>query len=68
MGLVCDMWGKGIEEVREDEGVILKNCVGYVELSLENDGKNGKRCTYLVCDLMKDGWKIRIYCVTLLLY
>ncbi len=55
MGLVCDMWGKGIEEVREDEGVILKNCVGYVELSLENDGKNGKRCTYLVCDLMKDG-------------
>jgi len=24
--------------------------VGYGELSLENDGRNGKRCIYLVCD------------------
>jgi len=41
--------------MREDEGVILKNCVGYVELSLESDGRNGKRCTYMVYDLMTDG-------------
>jgi hypothetical protein len=28
--------------------------VGYGELSLENDGWNGERCTYLECDLMED--------------
>jgi hypothetical protein len=55
VGLVCDMWGKGLEEVREDEGMIFKNCVGYVEFLLENDGRNGKRCMFLICDLMKDG-------------
>ncbi len=55
MGLVCDMWGRGIEEVKEDEGMILDIFVGYVELSLESDGRNGERCTYLVCDLMNDG-------------
>jgi hypothetical protein len=35
--------------VEEDEG-ILKNCVGYGELSLENDGRSGKKCMYLTCD------------------
>jgi hypothetical protein len=47
------MWGKGIEEVREEEGMILESCVGYVELSLESDGRNQERCIHLVCDLMK---------------
>jgi hypothetical protein len=44
------MWGKGIEEVKKNEGVILESCVGYVELSLESDGRNGERCMYMVCD------------------
>jgi hypothetical protein len=44
------MWGRGIEEVGEDERDSLESCVGYGELSLENDGRNGKRCIYLVCD------------------
>jgi hypothetical protein len=43
------MWGRGIKEVEEDEG-ILKNCVGYEKLSLENDGRNGERRLYLACD------------------
>ncbi len=68
MDLVCDMWGKGVEEVWEDEGMIFENCVGYVELFLESDGRNGKRCMYLISDLMKDGWRTWISCVTLLLY
>jgi len=55
VGLVCDMWGRVIEEVKEDEGMILDICVGYVELSLESAGRNGERCTYLICDLMNDG-------------
>ncbi len=63
MGLVCDMWGRGIEEVKEDEGMILDIFVGYVELSLESDGRNGERCTYLVCDLMNDGWRTWILVV-----
>jgi hypothetical protein len=25
--------------------------VAYGELSLENDGRNGERCTYLVCNV-----------------
>jgi hypothetical protein len=25
--------------------------VGYGKLSLENDERNGERCTYLVCDV-----------------
>jgi hypothetical protein len=44
------MWGRGIEEVAKDERDSLESCVGYGELSLENDGRNGKRCIYLVCD------------------
>jgi hypothetical protein len=45
------MWGRGIEEVGEDEGDALEICVGYGKLfSFESDGRNGKRCMYLVCD------------------
>jgi hypothetical protein len=51
------MWGRGIEEVEEDEG-ILESCMGYGELSLESDGRNGEMekdvCTWHVI-LMEDG-------------
>jgi len=35
--------------MKNDEG-ILESCVGYGELSLESDGRNGGKCMYLTCD------------------
>jgi hypothetical protein len=28
----------------------LESCLGYGELSLEHDWRNGERCLYLACD------------------
>ncbi len=50
MGFVCGVWGRGIKEVREDEGISLDICVGYGKLSLEKEGRNEERCMYLVSD------------------
>ncbi len=68
MSLVCGMWGRGIEEVGENEGIHLDICVGYGELSLESDGKNEKKCTYLVCDFNERWLKDSSFFVALLLY
>jgi hypothetical protein len=40
VGLVRGMWGRGIKEMGEDEGISLKICVGYGKLSLEREGRN----------------------------
>jgi hypothetical protein len=43
--------GKGDRESGKGSGDALESCVGYGKLfSFENDGRNGERCTYLVCD------------------
>jgi hypothetical protein len=46
------MWyvGRGIEEVERMRGCIRKLSGIWKLLFLESDGRNGKRCTYLVCD------------------
>ncbi len=52
----------------ENEGIHLDICVGYGELSLESDGKNEKKCTYLVCDFNERWLKDSSFFVALLLY
>jgi len=48
--LVCGMWGKRIKEMKKDEGVIHMRDLCGIWKSLESDGRNGKRCKYLLCD------------------
>ncbi len=50
MGLVCGMWEKGDYRKWERTRDSLRSFVGYVELFLKSDVKNGKRCMYLICD------------------
>ncbi len=43
--------GKGNRGSRGGQGDALEICVGYGKFFyFEDDGRNGERCTYLVCD------------------